>query len=162
MAYWIDFAFYWLDPSSRYVDYASRLDEFPHRSAAWRVPIAWQILLCIPTFVTIWMPESPRWLTLKGREQEAREVIACLDELPLDDPEVDLKMQEIKESLAAAGSTGVMDLFKQGKEKNFHRATLGFVNQMFQQISGINLITYYVSCCCNFKRGGNSLLDNRD
>lgn len=27
--------------------------------------------------------------------------------------------------------------------RNFHRTLLAFVNQMFQQISGINLITYY-------------------
>ena len=30
-----------------------------------------------------------------------------------------------------------------GEERNFHRVVLGYVNQVFQQISGINLITYY-------------------
>jgi sugar porter (SP) family MFS transporter len=145
MAYWVDFAFYWLDPCSRYPDCQARIaaGDFPHRSAAWRVPLAWQILLCIPTLITIWMPESPRWLILKGREEEARQVMASLDELALDDPEIEVKVKEIRESLDASGKSGVMDLFKQGKEKNFHRAALGFVNQMFQQISGINLITYY-------------------
>lgn len=148
MAYWIDFAFYWLDPSSRYGENTATItkyipSDFPHRSAAWRVPIAWQILLCIPTFITIWMPESPRWLLLKGRDDEARQVMAALDELELDDPEIEVKVKEIKDSLEASAGGGVGDLFIQGKEKNFHRATLGFVNQMFQQISGINLITYY-------------------
>ena len=145
MAYWIDFAFYWLDPSSKFGENANAYNpaDYPHRSAAWRVPIAWQILLCIPTLITIWMPESPRWLLLKGRDDEARQVMACLDELALDDPEIEVKVKEIKESLEISSGKGVMDLFKQGREKNFHRATLGFVNQMFQQISGINLITYY-------------------
>ncbi|EIN08312.1 sugar transporter STL1 [Punctularia strigosozonata HHB-11173 SS5] len=143
MAYWIDFAFFWLDPVSQHTTF--ELNDFPHRSASWRVPIAFQILLCIPTFITIWMPESPRWLMLKGREEEARRVMASLDELPLDDPEIDLKIQEIRESLALAQGIGVIDLFRQGKEKNFHRMALGFVNQMFQQISGINLITYYAA-----------------
>ena len=69
--------------------------------------------------------------------------MASLDELALDDPEIEVKIKEIKESLTLSAGSGVKDLFKQGKEKNFHRATLGFVNQMFQQISGINLITYY-------------------
>ncbi|UZJ51037.1 hypothetical protein CBS101457_000357 [Exobasidium rhododendri] len=143
MAYWIDFAFYWLDPGSRFTKGEYDPLDYPHRSAAWRVPIAWQILLCIPTLITIWMPESPRWLLMKGRDDEARQVMAALDELPLDDPEIDLKMDEIRDSLAAAGKTGLGDLFKQGKEKNFHRAMLAFIIQAGQQVTGINLITYY-------------------
>ncbi|PWN31699.1 sugar transporter STL1 [Meira miltonrushii] len=145
MAYWVDFAFYWLDPSSRFPEGQFNLEDFPHRSAAWRVPVAWQILLCVPTFITIWMPESPRWLVLRGRKEEARQVIASLDELQVDDPEVDAKIEEIQSSLELAGETKLRDLFRQGKEKNFHRATLGFIIQMFQQISGINLITYYAA-----------------
>jgi sugar porter (SP) family MFS transporter len=141
MAYWIDFAFYWIDPSSRYTSYDPT--DFPYRSAAWRVPVAWQILLIIPTFFTIWMPESPRWLLLKGREDDARAVLAALDELPLDDPRVTFKVKEIQQSLDLAGGNGVGALFRQGPEKNFHRAALGFIIQMFQQITGINLITYY-------------------
>lgn len=145
MAYWIDFAFYWLDPDSRFEEGTYSLDDFPHRSAAWRIPIAWQILLCIPTFITIWMPESPRWLVLRNRKEEARRVLACLDEMDMDDPEVDAKIREIEGSIELAQHVGLKDLFKQGKEKNFHRTVLGFVIQMFQQISGINLITYYAA-----------------
>ncbi|CAO1617459.1 unnamed protein product [Parajaminaea phylloscopi] len=145
MAYWVDFAFYWLDPASRFSPGSYNPDDFPHRSAAWRVPIAWQILLCIPTFITIWMPESPRWLLLRGREQEARQVMASLDELDLKDPEIDVKVSEIQSSIAAASKVGLSDLFRQGRERNFHRMMLGFIIQMFQQISGINLITYYAS-----------------
>lgn len=146
MAYWIDFAFYWLDPSSVHPnDWQSHVQEYPHWTGAWRIPIAFQILLCIPTFITIWMPESPRWLVLKGRDEDARRVMASLDELPIDDPEIDVKIREIRESLELSTGAGVKDLFKQGKEKNFHRALLGFINQMFQQISGINLITYYAA-----------------
>lgn len=91
------------------------------------------------------MPESPRWLLLKGRDEDARSVLASLDRVPLDDALIDLKVQEIKDSIADASGVGVMDLFKQGKERNFHRTALGFVIQMFQQISGINLITYYAA-----------------
>lgn len=120
-------------------------EDYPHRSASWRIPIAWQILLCIPTFITIWMPESPRWLVLKGREEEARHVMMSLDEVHEDDPEIDIKIQEIKYSLDKAAGVGLSDLFRQGKEKNFHRMTLAWVIQMFQQISGINLITYYAA-----------------
>jgi sugar porter (SP) family MFS transporter len=146
MAYWVDFAFYWLDPTSRMPNLTmEQLQQYPHRSASWRIPIAWQILLCIPTFVTIWMPESPRWLLLKCHEEEARKVMASLDETTVDDPEVSAKVKEIQLSLDASNRRSVADVFKQGKEKNFHRAFLGIISQMFQQISGINLITYYAA-----------------
>lgn len=127
VSYWVDFALYWADPNE----------------VAWRFPIAFQLVLILPTFITIWMPESPRWLMLKGREDEAREVLACLDEVDLNDPSVDRQINEIKHSLELSAGVGVKDLLKQGKERNFHRTALGFVIQMFQQISGINLITYY-------------------
>lgn len=128
MAYWIDFAFFFVDPSS----------------AAWRTPIALQLILILPTFVTIFLPESPRWLLLKGREDDARQVIAALDNVPVDDPFVDKKLREISASLIAAKTTRIRDLFTNGPERNFHRTVLGFISQMFQQISGINLITYYI------------------
>lgn len=139
----INFAFYWVDPSSRFDAGAYDPSNFPHREAAWRVPIAWQILLCLPTFITIVMPESPRWLVLKGREEEARKVMASLDEIDINDKEIDVKIAEIKASLNAAAKVGLKDLIIQGPERNFHRTALGFIIQMFQQISGINLITYY-------------------
>jgi MFS family permease len=40
---------------------------------------------------------------------------------------------------------GWADLFTMGPDRNFHRVLLGYVNQVFQQISGINLITYYAA-----------------
>ena len=36
------------------------------------------------------------------------------------------------------------DLFTMTEDRHFHRLVLAYVNQMFQQISGINLITYYI------------------
>ncbi|MCO5613567.1 hypothetical protein L7F22_067844 [Adiantum nelumboides] len=159
MAYWIDFAFYWLDPSSTHTAPNSyNPQDYPHRSASWRIPIAWQILLCLPTFLTILMPESPRWLILKGRIEEAREVIGCLDETSSNHPETIAKVKEIEESLAAAQNTGLSDVFKNGKEKNLHRALLGIVAQAAQQLSGINLITYYAATLFETNLGLSALL----
>ncbi|WFC93704.1 hypothetical protein MBRA1_000326 [Malassezia brasiliensis] len=134
ISYWVDFALYWAwksDPGN------------PHESASWQVPIAFQILLILPTFLTIWMPESPRWLLLRGQQEEARRVLSALDDVSLGDPSIDTHIAEIKHSLSLSQSSKVMDMFKQGKNHNFHRVALAFVIQMFQQISGINLITYY-------------------
>ena len=134
ISYWVDFALYWAwrsDPGN------------PHESASWQVPIAFQIVLILPTFLTIWMPESPRWLMLRGQQKEARRVLSALDDVPLGDPSIDAHIAEIKHSLALSQSSKASDMFKQGKNHNFHRVALAFVIQMFQQISGINLITYY-------------------
>ncbi|CDS82086.1 probable sugar transporter [Sporisorium scitamineum] len=128
MAYWIDFGCFFLEPSE----------------ASWRLPLALQLVLILPTFVTAFLPESPRWLMLKGREEEARCVVAALDDVPVDDPIVGKKLREIEASLVAARTTRISDLFTNGPERNFHRTVLGFISQMFQQISGINLITYYI------------------
>jgi len=38
-----------------------------------------------------------------------------------------------------------LDLFTMGEDRHLHRTILAYVNQMFQQISGINLITYYAA-----------------
>ena len=38
-------------------------------------------------------------------------------------------------------------LFEMSDYREFHRVCLAYVNQMFQQISGINLITYYAPVC---------------
>lgn len=53
-SYWLDFGFSFLDPSS----------------IAWRFPVGFQIFfaLIILGFV-LELPESPRWLVLKGREE---------------------------------------------------------------------------------------------
>lgn len=57
----------------------------------------------------------------------------------------------IREAIAAesyANSSGsdatpLRELFTNGRSQNFRRAFLGVVVQCFQQITGINLITYY-------------------
>ena len=144
VSYWVDFALFWADKSSGiHPEQAGFKVATSIDSVAWRFPIAFQLLLILPTFITIWLPESPRWLVLVGREDEARSVLSALNERPRSDPIIDTLLDEIREGLEISGKARLSDLFKQGKSHNFHRTALAFVIQMFQQISGINLITYY-------------------
>lgn len=67
LSYWLDFGFSFLEPSS----------------VSWRFPFAFQIVFAIIILVAILpLPESPRWLILKGKEDEAIEVLAALSDLP--------------------------------------------------------------------------------
>lgn len=67
LSYWVDLGFSFLEPNP----------------ICWRFPIAFQIILALFILCTIpGLPESPRWLMLKGREEEALEVLAALNDLP--------------------------------------------------------------------------------
>ncbi|RYP67603.1 hypothetical protein DL771_007155 [Monosporascus sp. 5C6A] len=129
ISYWIDFGC-----------------SFIHSSASWRFPLAFQIAFCIFILAFVWnLPESPRWLILKGREDEAKEVLAALDDSTVDSKDVHNEFVEIKDTVLEMAKGRFKDLFTQGKDRNLHRTLLAYVNQMFQQISGINLITYYAA-----------------
>ncbi|POR35785.1 Sugar transporter STL1 [Tolypocladium paradoxum] len=119
---------------------------FAPGSVAWRFPLAFQMVFClvILTFV-LGLPESPRWLILKGREDEAREVIAAIADVDQGDKYVDNEFRSIKKTAEEMGKGTFADLFARDKNRTLHRTSIAYVNQMFQQISGINLITYYAA-----------------
>lgn len=91
------------------------------------------------------LPESPRWLILKGKEDEALSVLGALSDLPLDDPYIFSEFAAIKDTVLENAQRGYRDLFTRDENRHLHRTVLAYVNQVFQQISGINLITYYAA-----------------
>jgi MFS family permease len=130
ISYWIDLGFSFLEPSS----------------IAWRFPIAFQIVLAIFILIAIpGLPESPRWLILKGRDDEALDVLAALSNLPREDKKIQAEFLAVKDVVFEMSKGGFRECFKFNKNRNFHRTVLAYVNQMFQQISGINLVTYYAA-----------------
>lgn len=112
---------------------------------SWRFPLAFQIVFALIIFGSILnLPESPRWLVMQGMDDEAIEVLEALNEKDRDDPFIKNEFESVKLTVLEMSKGSYASLFHMSEYREFHRVTLAYVNQMFQQISGINLITYYV------------------
>ncbi|KIJ70213.1 hypothetical protein HYDPIDRAFT_23342 [Hydnomerulius pinastri MD-312] len=157
---WIDFALYWASWSS----------------VQWRVPIALQLVLELIMIISIgFLPESPRWLVKHGRKAEALAVISAIDDKPPNDPGVRrtfhgmceaVEMEEGVSSdlktegqVAASRKVSLKELLSGGPSQNLRRTILAFVCQCCQQITGVNLITYYATLL--FERLGIASVNSR-
>ncbi|KAI7966442.1 hypothetical protein MJO29_002190 [Puccinia striiformis f. sp. tritici] len=114
---------------------------------SYRIPIGiqfvWAAILVIGLTV---LPESPRYLLLKGNEEEAWKSLSRLYSAPYDDPDVQAEFSEIMASLEkerSFGKTSLLDCFKTDKRKNLQRTLTGLGVQGWQQASGINFFFYY-------------------
>lgn len=113
---------------------------------AWRFPLAFQITFAVIIFCSILnLPESPRWLVMQNRNEEALDILEALNEKPRDDPTIKAELEAIEATVQEMSKGTYRSLFRMSEYREFHRVALAYVVQMYQQISGINLITYYVS-----------------
>jgi len=107
-------------------------------SGSWR----WMLgIIAIPGFLfllgVLMLPESPRWLLLRGRRDEA---VAVLTRLRGDDVAVAREVGDITEQLKTPQRG--WHLFMENR--NFRRSVgLGVLLQVMQQLTGINVIMYY-------------------
>ncbi|KAJ9149337.1 Sugar transporter STL1 [Pleurostoma richardsiae] len=134
-AYWVDYGMSFVENDSQF-----------------RFPLALQCLFAVLTFAgVIFLPESPRWLVAHDRHDEARQVLWSVEKharsIQPDDERVTRHLVEIqlaiREEREAASGSSFRALLKNGEQKFFYRTMLGIGGQFMQQLSGINLITYY-------------------
>ena len=103
---------------------------------AWRAMIAVEALPAFIFFLLLFkVPASPRWLLLKNKTQEAKDVFIHLG---FENP--DLEVSQITESLNEDHSETSTTLFS--KEHSFP-VICTILIAMFNQLAGINAIIYY-------------------
>ena len=83
------------------------------------------------------LPESPRWLMLKGRKEEA---ITVLRRTMNTQQEIDLEIREIEQTLHGPQGAGI-GIVTRGYF--FKVLLVGVLLQVFQQLVGINMMIYY-------------------
>jgi SP family galactose:H+ symporter-like MFS transporter len=83
------------------------------------------------------LPESPRWLMLKGKKDKAT---AILQRTMSTREEIDREIGEIEEALHGPQGAGIGIIFR---GYFFKILVVGILLQMFQQLVGINMMIYY-------------------
>jgi MFS family permease len=128
-------------------------------TVSWRLPLAFQAIPALGLVVaTIFMPYSPRWLVMQGRDQEAMEVLARVRKLHVDDEMVRLEFLEIKaedefeKESTAEKFPEYLDrpfLLQFVKMRSlfttwpmFRRTAITCLMMFFQQMSGIDAIVF--------------------
>ncbi|MDR1941253.1 MAG: sugar porter family MFS transporter [Endomicrobium sp.] len=109
---------------------------FTHSVNGWRIMLGFAAAPAVILFLgTIFLPESPRWLIGKGRQEEAKKILRSLRE----ESEVETEINEIQENnLKESGGYGEL----------FHKwvrpaLIIGIGLAVFQQIIGCNTVIYY-------------------
>jgi sugar porter (SP) family MFS transporter len=106
--------------------------------AEWRWKLGISALPAVLFFVMLWgIPRSPRWLVQKRRDPEARAVLEAIGE-----ENADAELQDIVASIDAEHGRGSEPLFSyKYRLPIFLAISIG----MFNQLSGINAILYYLN-----------------
>ncbi|KAM0554936.1 hypothetical protein ACHAPJ_006672 [Fusarium lateritium] len=83
IAYWFDFGM-----------------SFVGGEIAWRLPIAFQLFFAIGVIILVFaLPESPRWLLMKGRDQEAIDVLCQFHDKDPSDPSILAETSSIQRAI---------------------------------------------------------------
>lgn len=118
---------------------------FVNGPASFRLAWGLQFVPCVILMMGLpFLPRSPRWLAKKDRTEEAIQTLARIQANGnVDDPLVVAEWEEITTVLAAerAAAPGWRKFFQNGM---WRRTMAGFTVQAWQQLSGANVMTYYV------------------
>lgn len=120
---------------------------FTESSFQWRFPLAFQAVFAVCLILqVIGLPETPRWLVQHDRHEEARQVLAAIENKPLDDAEISKSVLDIQTALEEERKDGpfrFIELFSWGETQNLRRMLITITIELGQQFTGSNMINYY-------------------
>ncbi|QHO60255.1 putative inositol transporter [Arachis hypogaea] len=117
-----------------------------------KAPGTWRWMLGVaaaPALIQLvlmfFLPESPRWLYRKGKEDKAKEtLVRVYQEKSLVDAEVQALKESVELEEKEAANSEKISIMKMLKTKTVRRALYAGVGlQFFQQFTGINTVMYY-------------------
>ncbi len=113
------------------------------------------IVFLLPALLLIgFLPESPRYLILSGKEDAALDVLSALNELPPQHEDNRREYLAIKNTiLHMIQGSSMPSIFSMGKSRYGQRVFLAVLLQVLQQFSGINLFVQYLAVMFWWKLG---------
>jgi SP family arabinose:H+ symporter-like MFS transporter len=106
----------------------------------WRFMLSLEAIPAIFYFgFLFFVPESPRWLAMKGRSEEAIKVLSKFQEKGRTEEEVKSTLQSLIDNQGRKKAR-LKDLFKPAMR---YVLTIGIVISVLQQITGINAVFFY-------------------
>ncbi|OBZ83170.1 Quinate permease [Choanephora cucurbitarum] len=110
----------------------------------WRLPLGLQAVPGLILFLGMFLlPESIRWLALKDRFDEAKQVLCKLRNLPEDHPDIHAEFEDISNAILAEKHHEGSKWNEMRESYNIRRIVLGCFMQAAQQWTGTNAINYY-------------------
>ncbi|KAK9322266.1 general substrate transporter [Lipomyces orientalis] len=120
---------------------------FIDSEAAFRVPWAVQAVPAVVLFVGLfWFPYSPRWLASKDRWDEVLAVLAYLRTVNnnVNDPLVLAEYKEIEDQIRFEREVRTRPIRELLSRKMRKRVFLGMSVQIWSQLTGMNVMMYYI------------------
>lgn len=112
---------------------------------SWRLVFLLGAVTYLPaiTLTFIFLPESPRWLVLKGRDDEALQLLQRIyGECNQDELEKELRILKTYASHQHAQKTSIKDFWR---KENRHGLVITIILHVLQQLCGNNILSHYSS-----------------
>ncbi|KAG2173225.1 hypothetical protein INT43_004599 [Umbelopsis isabellina] len=124
---------------SYWINYACKRTISSDDDLLWRLPLGLQCLWAVLVIVGMLpLTETPRWLIAHGHDDRARKALRFLR-----GQEAEEEFAEISEGLAAEAALGPVKWTDVISKANRKRLFIGCCLQMFQILTGSNVINYY-------------------
>ena len=115
--------------------------------ASFRIPWGVQMVPAILLWIgLLFLPESPRWLARNDRWEECHAVLTLVHgQGDPESPFVRLEMDEIRQSVEFERQNSDVSIAELFKPKMLNRLHIGVFTQIWSQLTGMNVMMYYVS-----------------